>query len=437
MNKIGENPIYLVICFGGRKEVSTGVFVFEKYWNPLREEIRKSCPNAPVLNKMIWDMKQKVIERKNKFEYEGVSYSPSLLLQEEIKRDLSISSTFKDIMDLYKTEMGLSVTSIKLYDYTYRILKKYFGRDDFSLNEITLSEIKKLLKSLNSLSDNSLRGIMGRIAAIWNYGISKDIVSYRDYPFREFKYNRRYKMACRTYFIDDYNLRKMMDYLFSICIEEKNGLYKYKEGIEEKLNKKYTKEFSLMFFLLSFRFNGSAPVDMALLKTDNINRVKINNQDYWKIEFKRKKTGMPVKCLLKRDTFTVMFFELMLRNSHLRNNFLFPILKDDLTDKQIANAMGKFSSSAVRNLKEICNYINEKTIKDNVEKGCVDSLIDIDNVCLYTARHSFANSYLSSPKASVASLATLMARSPNTIGTYIHQIQGDKQLAETLDNLPI
>ena len=43
-NSLNENPVYIVVCFGGRKEKSTGVFVSERHWNALREEIRKSCP---------------------------------------------------------------------------------------------------------------------------------------------------------------------------------------------------------------------------------------------------------------------------------------------------------------------------------------------------------------------------------------------------------
>lgn len=41
VNDMGENHIYLSVCFNGRKERSTGVFILEKYWNQLREEIRR------------------------------------------------------------------------------------------------------------------------------------------------------------------------------------------------------------------------------------------------------------------------------------------------------------------------------------------------------------------------------------------------------------
>ena len=82
--------------------------------------------------------------------------------------------------------MGLNDNSIRLYDYNFNVLKKYFGRDNFLINDITLSEIKKLIKSLG-LSDNSIRGICGRIGSVYNYAIDRGIVDASDYPFREWK----------------------------------------------------------------------------------------------------------------------------------------------------------------------------------------------------------------------------------------------------------
>lgn len=50
-NKNGEYPIYLVVCFHGRLEKACGISCLEKYWDCRNECIRKSCPNAAVLNK--------------------------------------------------------------------------------------------------------------------------------------------------------------------------------------------------------------------------------------------------------------------------------------------------------------------------------------------------------------------------------------------------
>ena len=58
-NKNGEYPIYIVVCFKGRLEKATGVSCLPRYWDAKREVIKSSAPNAPVLNKMIQDIKKR------------------------------------------------------------------------------------------------------------------------------------------------------------------------------------------------------------------------------------------------------------------------------------------------------------------------------------------------------------------------------------------
>jgi len=437
VNASGECPIYIIVCYSGRKEKSTGISCRVRDWNAQREEIRKGCPNAPVLNKMLYDIKQRVIERKNEFEYQGKQYTPSMLLDDDIVLDLSANGNlYSNIYKNYLSEMGSSGNTIRLYDYTFNVLKEYFGRDNFLINDITLSQVKKLIKDLG-LSDNSIRGICGRIAAVWNFSIRKGLVDSSDYPFKDWKYTQKYNKENRTYYIDEINLRKIKDYFIDCCLDIDSGgnLFSYKSGIEAKLMKRSSKEFALMFFLICYRLNGSSPIDVALLKAENCSRVYIDGEDFWRIEFKRRKTGRGVVCLLKRDIITMVCFEHYLARS--RGGYIYPVLKDGIEGKQITNAMGKFCSEAVRWLREVSKEINEQTIKENVEKGLEQVLIDVEEICLYSARHSFANSYLSKPNASVAAMASLMARSPNTIATYIHQLKGDKDVADAVKDLPI
>jgi hypothetical protein len=329
--------------------------------------------------------------------------------------------------------MGLNDNSIRLYDYNFRILKNYFGREDFLINDITLSEVKKLIKSLG-LSDNSIRGICGRIASVWNYAISKGLVDVSDYPFKDWKYSQKYKKGNRTYYIDSVNLRKIYDYFVCHYLKVNGELFSYRDGVEDRLMKRSSREFCLLFFLMLYRLNGSAPVDAALLRVDNCSRVLIDGNDYWKVEFKRKKTGIPVVCLLKRDILTMVGFE---RFMGLSNGYIYPVIKDGMSEKQITNAVAKFCLEANKHLREVCTEINGNTIRRNVKKGLEEPLIDVEKVSLYCARHSFANSYLSQPGASVHGLASLMARSPDTISTYIHQLQGDKEVADAVKDLPI
>ena len=113
----------------------------------------------------------------------------------------------------------------------------------------------------------------------------------------------------------------------------------------------------------------------------------------------------------------------------VRDSHDHPILKDGMTDKQISNAVAKFTGYASKNLKLICNEINEATIKSNVENGLQEPLIETEHMTLYVARHTKANDYLSHPGATLHALATLMGRSASTLNVYVHQIRGDRDLA--------
>ena len=428
-NKDGENPIYLVVCWKGRVEKSTGVSCLPKYWDAKREEIKKQCSNAPVLNKMLQDIKKKCMDRKNDYEFNQKKYTASMLLDNDIIIDLSANDNiYYQVYKKYIEEKCLSVNSIRLYDYTYNVLKKFFKKDNFLINDITLANIKKLISSFG-LSDNSIRGICGRIAAVYNYAIQKGIVESADYPFRDFVYTQKFNKGSRIYYMEAINLIKLKDYFISHCIDVSGELWSYKGGMEKLLMKRSSKEFCLMYFFASFLLNGSSPVDVALLKVDNCSRIQIDGNDYWKVEFKRKKTGRNVVCLLKRDLFTMVCFEHYLGTAFMRDNYIYPILRDGMSDKQITNAVSKFTGYASKHLKEICKEINEATVKKNVEEDLNEPLIECDLMSLYVARHSKANDYLSHSGASVHGLATLMGRSVSGLDTYVHCIRNDKDLA--------
>jgi hypothetical protein len=80
-SKSGEFPVYLVVCYHGRVEKSTGISCAIQFWDKGRERVTNKCPNAPVLNKMLNDLKQRVIEARTKLEFEGRGYTAQMLIE--------------------------------------------------------------------------------------------------------------------------------------------------------------------------------------------------------------------------------------------------------------------------------------------------------------------------------------------------------------------
>lgn len=174
--------------------------------------------------------------------------------------------------------------------------------------------------------------------------------------------------------------------------------------------------------------------DVALLKIDNCERISIEGVDYWKIEFKRQKTGVNVSVRLKRNVFSIIMLEHFLGRS--KSKYVYPIITNNAdTFEKIISCSNNFGGVAIKWVRKAFRVINQKTIEYNAKYDKEEPLVDISKVVLYTARHSFASNYLNSEGATVVGAASLLARSANTIATYIHQLQGNKEIANAVSFL--
>ena len=432
MNKVGEYPIYIVVCFGGRVEKATGVSCLERHWDSRREVIKAACPNSAVLNKMLSDIKQRVIDRKNDFEYNGRVYTPSMLLEDCKVEYNGKSNIYIDVMNKLISDRRLQTSTVNRYKYAYGKLVEYIGRKDFIIDELNVGFIKDFCKWLD-VSDCTKRDICACIASVWNYGIDKKLVDAGEYPFNEFKFTQKFKDGVRDYCIDLVNIKKLKEYFLNMIIERNGGLWHYRDGALDRLHKRTSKEWGICWFLACFYLNGSAPTDVARLRVTDCSRIVIDGVDYWKIEFKRKKTDTVVNVRLKRDMFSIILLEHFLGFSG-SDGYVYPVIGDAEGDA-IQRRVKKYGNMAIKWVREAFEEINEETIRSNVNNGLEEPLVDCEKVVLYTARHSFASAYLNSEGATVRGAASLLSRSANTISVYIHALQNDRDIADAVSFL--
>ena len=431
MNKNSEYPIYIVVCFHGRLEKACGVSCPRKDWDSKREVVKRSNSNSVVLNKMLYDIKQRVIERKNEFEYNGRVYTPSMLL-EDVKLDFNgKSNVYIDVMNRLISDRRLQTSTVNRYRYSYGKLVEYIGRKDFLVDEITVGFIKDFTRWL-SVSDCTKRDICACIASVWNFGIDKKLVDGGEYPFGEFKFTQKFKDSQRDYCIDLVNIKKLKEYFLDMIIVRNGNRWTYRDGALDRLHKRTSKEWGICWFLACFYLNGSAPTDVARLRVTDCSRIMIDGVDYWKIEFKRKKTDTVVNVRLKRDMFSIILLEHFLGFSS--DGYVYPVIGDAVGDA-IQRRVKKYGEIAIKWVREAFEDINGETIKSNVNNGLEEPLVECEKVVLYTARHSFASAYLNSEGATVRGAASLLSRSANTISVYIHSLQHDKEIAEAVSFL--
>lgn len=438
LNKNGESPIYLSVCFHGRLEKSTGISINPKFWDEKREIIKSSAPNAPVLNKMLQDMKNKVIERKNEFEYQKRVYTPSMLLQ-DIETDFNgASNVFKRVMDRLIEERRLRDGTVRGYTYTYRKLCEYLNRKDFIVDELVLGVVKDFATWLekNNIKINTIKKVLGCIAATWNYAIQRKIVTGENYPFVEFKYTSKYHEVPRDYYLTENHIIRLRDYWLNLVIERDGNRWHYREGVEDKLRNRCSAEFGILWFLMCYKMNGSAPVELAMLRPSDCKRTVINGEDYWSIDIRRRKTGREVHIRLKRDLFVIAGFEHYMGFS---GHFVYPIMHwhEGISDKNLLDQAHKANEKAIKHIRKAFELINLDIARENANKGLTEPLVDLSQLVFYTQRHSFAQHYLNRPGATVNGLASLMGRSHNTIATYLKQLTRDEEIAEMVDDMPI
>jgi hypothetical protein len=120
------------------------------------------------------------------------------------------------------------------------------------------------------------------------------------------------------------------------------------------------------------------------------------------------------------------------------SHFVYPILNwhEGCTDKYLLEQSHKVSDKAIKAVSKAFLSINEEIARDNAN-GASEPTVEVNRVVMYSARHSFACHYLNSEGSTVAGLATLMARSPNTIAQYVHQLTNDEEIASMVDSMVI
>ena len=438
VNKLGESPIHVVVCFHGRTEKSTGISVKPKDWDEKREQVKKSCPNAPVINKMLNDFKNEIIQRRADFEVQGRRYTTHMLLEASGANKPYSDASFWALCERLIEERRLKYGTIRSYEYTYRKLCEFLKRKDFFVDELVLGVVKDFATWLekNDIKINTIKKVLSCVAAVWNYAIQRKIVTSDNYPFTEFKYTSKYHEVARDYYLTENHIIRLKEYWLDLCIERNGKMWHYRPGVEDKLHNRCSAEFGILWFLMSYKCNGSSPIELAMLTPDKCKRTSINGEDYWSIDIRRRKTGREVHIRLKRDIFVIAGFEHFLGTS---GRYVYPILHwhEGCSDGFLNDQVHKISQKAIINVRKAFEVINQDIARENANKGLTEPLVDLSQLVFYTQRHSFAQHYLNRPGATVNGLASLMARSHNTIATYLKQLTRDEELVELTDNMPI
>ena len=446
----GYHPIMLRVSFGYRKEKSTGYACDVAHWDKKNQCLKSDFANAAEINKIITEYKNKIVARKLKFEMDDKRYTPEMLLDDTRPEYSARSCVYKEIMDNLLSQKQLRKSTRAHYDYSYRLLADYMGNERFMINDLNEFKMQRFLKDkLKQLSEGTLHNVCSKIAAVSNHAMLMGVLSPEDYCFRRLKYSNLVRKANKTAYIDKDNLLRIEKYYLDLVTEGTGEHWQFNEEALSLLRKRTTKEFALCFWLAMLKLNGSAPIDVALLKKENFairhyaDSQGVSHQ-YYCFDFKRAKTGAHVRPRIICDRLSMAIFQPFIETCHLRDGYIFPVIQDDDhslkpkdTYESMKNAVQYVARITLEWMRLVCREINRRVTVRNTLTNQHRPLIDVENLSCYNIRHSFAMAYLSTPGSNVSSLASLMARSPNSISTYITQLNRDYDLIASVANIGI
>lgn len=432
----GYLPILLRIQFNGRKEKATGQSVPKEAWDAKTETVKKSFPNSGLINKAITDFKNLVIQRKLDFEINNEPYTAAMLLEESKRENYKDKIIFKNIMNDLIAKRGLSRNTAHTYKVMFKNLTDYMGNDNFIINTIDEASMMRFAKRMENegKEHGSIRTILSKIAAVYNYAIENELADANKYPFKRFKYNDIYPKSNRKQALQKEQVQAFENYFVNnyLITNITSEDIAYKTGVYNKMLHRWTEEFAISVFLFSYYAQGLAFCDIATLKIDQITtttRIQDDkNINYYIINTYRNKTKRPVQIVIKETTFFEVLFRPYYDTAHLRDNYIFPIFQSNeaeynyQTDKDFALALLTAERQVNNNIKKIVNKVNI-AITEHAKKmqKSVDDLLPTD-ITFYAMRHSFATAYMSNSNANPIKLATMMGRSPNGIFAYVREL---------------
>ena len=345
-NPEGHFPIAIRITKDRKSSyLGTGQYIEEKYWDEKNRCVRKSHPNANVINNFILiktsEANTKVIEAETNLDYQTVSS-----IRKKIAGDKKI-----DFFAVAEIHLKNLQNRGKFHQYDTEVgrlkkFKKFLGRSQLSFNELNVSLLKKFEAYLLHDKKRSPRTVVNYlilIRTIYNLAISESIVDRGRYPFGKGK--------------------------VQIKIPETQKIGLTSEEIQKlELTKDVTEaqQKALHVWLTSFYFAGIRVGDVLQLKWSDVKDGRL----YYRMNKNSKLVSLKIPDKAKE------IFKFYRKEIAAKNDLIFPYLeKVDLNNAQKVSTR---TQTITRNLNR---HLKKVSLKLKINK----------NMSMHIARHSFGN----------------------------------------------
>lgn len=340
-------PVILRV-FKNRKStsVSLGIHVNERDWDETKQLIRKSHPNAQLLNhKIRSEYSQLEANMLQSSELNTVTaIAQSVRSDEPVKE----ATTFFEYGFTWVERLNKAgkVGNARAYDHTLKRLRSYLGHDRLRFDDITFDFLEEFQATLlgKSIRLNTISFYLRTIRTIYNKAIKARIVDRNLYPFDDFTI-RHEPTAKRAVTREHIRLIETAD----LPVDSTTWHYRN-------------------YFLLSFYLIGISFVDLAYLKWTDIQSGRISYQ--------RRKTGKIYNIKITGRAQRILdHYRTPDHGTPNNNRYILPVIP--------AAAYGD-TAREMFHIRHACKYCNIHLRK-------ITALCGIrEKITTYVARHSWA-----------------------------------------------
>lgn len=430
----GTHPIMLRVSYNGMKEVSTHCSCKKNEWDSKNMQVKKSVRNWAVINENLREVLRYYQDARDALEASGMPYTASMVLRWS-KDDGKKEKTSKlvDIEALYERENALSAQTIPNRRSVIRMVERHLGADT-DIAELTNENVQAVVTAC--LKEGKSQGYLKQAYRVLNSLVKfASAKGYKVSPL-DARIGKRLAEGHSLAYVHKRSIEFMKEYLLSeVTIRSSGGGWRYRDNnrVDELLDAR-SPLFSIYLWLFSYLFQGLAPIDCAKLAISEIRNIRVGDFNYWAVDLNRSKTRHPVKIRIRTDG---VFNQVMVRTMLMfrQGRYLLPILDgvDANDSKKVRQKVCNRLTFLRPLLRAEFEKVNARIVEHNVSENDDVPLIDVAKVNYYAARHSYAMAYIHSPNASPIALATLMGRSVNTLGTYIHQLSEESDITSAAD----
>ena len=447
---------------GQRAEKATGFSCTVANWNEtsgsLKTKGRDAIPNAEKINSIILEEKHKAENVLQTLILEGKSYTAQMIVDylKENGKGVKYTKDLDDLVSEYilvnrlKEETKLSIRGI------IKHFKAYLGKEHVFLADVGKSHAVGFGRwcAEQGFRNNTIRANIQKMRALLRYAVDVGVI--KDNPFNGLNEGKVYKAENNKQALTKNALEVFRHfYLSRLSIWGKGKA-------EKKFLTVGSKIFACNMFFLCFEFQGLALIDMAKLRSVNVDKTRMTdkNNRYLEVHTKRSKTRKDVPIAVRINNFNVLIIPPYLEYL-AEHDFLLPILtSSDDTDKKILNKMRYATTAINKNLKEVWKEYNSwlkeivekysgkpqprnlKEIIDynlvtnmNINKENIDNFLIDEKTTLYSARHTFATIFINSEGAKTSELAQMMGRSVSGIDRYIKELMSIEDVLKARDKM--